>query len=90
MPNFQFAEKTLDLKYKSTYMILYFQVNFILAAGKVLLSQILLPEINSDTPVNTIEVTEIVFQSLNILSLLFLAISVRILEPCLIKWFNYV
>lgn len=40
MPNFQFAEKTLDLKYKTTYLIIYFQVNFVLAAGKVLLSQI--------------------------------------------------
>ncbi len=39
MPNFQFAEKRLDLKYKPSYLIIYFQVNFILAAGKVLLSQ---------------------------------------------------
>lgn len=40
MPNFQFAEKRLDLKYKPSYLIIYFQVNFVLAAGKVLLSQI--------------------------------------------------
>jgi hypothetical protein len=39
MPNFQFAEKRLDLKYKPSFLIIYFQVNFILAAGKVLLSQ---------------------------------------------------
>lgn len=38
MPNFQFAEKRLDLKYKPSYLIIYFQVNFVLAAGKVLLS----------------------------------------------------
>ena len=40
MPNFQFAEKRLDLKYKPSYMILYLQVNFILSAGKVILFQI--------------------------------------------------
>ena len=38
MPNFQFSEKRLDLKYKSSYLIIYFQVNFIMAAGKILLS----------------------------------------------------
>lgn len=55
MPNFQFAEKTLDLKYKPTYLILYFQVNFILAAGKVLLAPIIMPTLTSETLTTSVE-----------------------------------
>lgn len=36
-PNFQFADKVLDLKFKPSYLIIYFQVQFILVANKVLL-----------------------------------------------------
>lgn len=79
MPNFQFAEKSLDLKYRSSYLILYFQVNFVLLAGKVLLSGI-----------NTNYVVEIVYNSINISVLFILGLSVLLLKPCFIQWFNYV
>ena len=72
MPNFQFAEKTLDPQYKPTY--------------KVLLAQITLPSLS--TP--DIQSIELLLQSLNILSLLTLTVCVRVMEPCLIKWFNYI
>ncbi len=78
MPNFQFAEKSLDLKYRSSYLILYFQVNFAMLAGKVLL--------NSNDNVTL----QIIYNSINIGGLLILAISVFTLQPCLITWFNYV
>jgi hypothetical protein len=78
MPNFQFAEKSLDLKYRSNYLILYFQVNFAMLAGKVLL--------NSSDNVTL----QIIYNSINIGGLLLLAISVFTLQPCLITWFNYV
>lgn len=83
MPNFQFAEKRLDLKYKPSYLIIYFQVNFILAAGKVLLSQ-------TASKTSQLEPIELLFQSLNIFSIAFLALMVIILKPCLISWFNVV
>ena len=38
MPNFQFADKILDLKFRPSYLVVYFQVNFVLVAGKALLS----------------------------------------------------
>jgi hypothetical protein len=38
-PNFQFSEKRLDLKYRPSYLVLYFQINFVLVANKVLLSE---------------------------------------------------
>lgn len=78
MPNFQFAEKSLDLKYRSSYLILYFQVNFAMLAGKVLLSS------------STNTTIQIVFNGINICALLLLALSVLCLKPCLITWFNYV
>jgi hypothetical protein len=78
MPNFQFAEKSLDLKFRSSYLILYFQVNFVLLAGKVLLSTGTAPEI------------QIIYNSINIFALSILGLSVMTLQPCLIAWFNYV
>ena len=79
MPNFQFAEKRLDLKYKPSYLVIYFQVNFVLAAGKVILSQ-----------VSSSLTFQLLFQIINISSLTFLAISVICIKPCLISWFNVV
>lgn len=78
MPNFQFAEKSLDLKYRSSYLILYFQVNFALLSGKVLLSS------------STTSINQVVYNSINIAALSILALSVLTLQPCLITWFNYV
>jgi hypothetical protein len=78
MPNFQFAEKSLDLKYRSSYLILYFQVNFVLLAGKVLLSS------------SSTVTVQIIYNSINILALTLLGFSVLTLQPCLITWFNYV
>jgi len=79
MPNFQFAEKSLDLKYRSSYLILYFQVNFILLATQVLLSRLL-----------TTAFVQIIYSWINITSLVLLAASVFIINPCFIQWFNYV
>ena len=79
MPNFQFAEKRLDLKFKPSYLIIYFQVNFILSAGKVLLSL-----------VNTSRSFSIFFQIVNISTLAILCFSVVWMKPCLISWFNVV
>lgn len=78
MPNFQFAEKSLDLKFRSSYLILYFQANFAMLAGKVLLSS------------STNTTVQIVFSGINIGALLLLTLSVLWLKPCLIAWFNYV
>jgi hypothetical protein len=78
MPNFQFAEKSLDLKYRSSYLILYFQVNFALLSGKVLLSS------------STTYLVQVAYNIINIAALAILAISVLTLQPCLITWFNYV
>ena len=78
MPNFQFAEKSLDLKFRPSYLILYFQVNFILLAGKVLLSGI------------GNRVIQIVLNSINISILFFLGLSVLYMKPCFIVWFNWV
>jgi hypothetical protein len=78
MPNFQFAEKSLDLKFRSSYLILYFQANFAMLAGKVLLSS------------STNTTVQIVFNGINIGALLLLTMSVLCLKPCLIAWFNYV
>lgn len=83
MPNFQFSEKRLDLKYKPSYLIIYFQVNFVLAAGKVLLSQMV-------DKTQDVEPVEIVFQSLNIFSIALLGLMVIVLKPCLISWFNVI
>lgn len=79
MPNFQFAEKTLDLKYRPSYLILYFQVNFILLACKVLLS--------GTTVSHNIQ---IINNSIIISALTFLALSVLFMKPCFILWFNWV
>lgn len=79
MPNFQFAEKSLDLKYRSNYLILYFQVNFVLLAAKVLVLSN-----------NTDFTVQIIYNSINIFALSILAISVFCLRPCFIGWFNYV
>lgn len=79
MPNFQFAEKSLDLKYRSSYLILYFQVNFIILAAKVLLSGVM-----DDYTI------QVIYNSINIFALTVLAISVLSLKPCFINWFNYV
>ena len=78
MPNFQFAEKSLDLKFRPSYLILYFQVNFILLAGKVLLSGI----------ENT--VIQVVLNTINISALFFLGLSVLYMKPCFVVWFNWV
>jgi len=79
MPNFQFAEKSLDLKYRSSYLILYFQVQFVLLAVKVLLSGIM-----------TKYFVQIIYNWINIIVLSILAISVLSLKPCFITWFNYI
>ena len=79
MPNFQFSEKRLDLKFKPSYLIIYFQVNFVLSAGKVLLSL-----------VNTSRSFAIFFQSVNIATLSLLCLSVVVMKPCLITWFNVI
>lgn len=78
MPNFQFAEKSLDLKFRSSYLILYFQVNFALLSGKVLLSS------------STNAIIQVVYNGINIFALSLLGFSVVSLQPCLIAWFNYV
>ena len=78
-PNFQFADKILDLKYKPSYLILYFQVHFLLVAGKMLLTRI-----------NTEFTFQILLISLVITILLLLFLSVIWLKPCLIAWFNLV
>lgn len=83
MPNFQFSEKRLDLKYKPSYLIIFFQVNFVLSAGKVLLAQLVV----SNSGTSTIEV---IFQSINIFCLALLCLMVIVLKPCLITWFNVV
>jgi hypothetical protein len=79
MPNFQFAEKSLDLKYRSSYLILYFQVNFVLLASKVLLS-------GANTSTNI----EIIYNGINIFALSVLGLSVFLTRPCFITWFNWV
>ena len=84
MPNFQFSEKRLDVKFKPSYLIIYFQVNFILAAGKVLLYQIDAASTELNLGV------EITFICINIGCLLFLGLCVLFMRPCLINWFNYV
>jgi hypothetical protein len=58
-------------------------VSFILSAGKVLLSQIV-------AETNSIEVIEVLFQSINIFCLGGLALCVVLMRPCLINWFNSV
>lgn len=78
MPNFQFAEKSLDLKYRPSYLILYFQVNFILLACKVLLSG------------STSQNIQIINSSIIIAVLLYLGFSVGMLKPCFVLWFNWV
>lgn len=78
MPNFQFAEKSLDLKFRSSYLILYFQVNFALLSGKVLLSS------------STNTIIQFVYNGINIFALSLLGFSVVSIQPCLIAWFNYV
>ncbi len=78
MPNFQFAEKSLDLKYRSSYLILYFQVNFALLSGKVLLST------------SSTVIIQVIYNSINIFALSLLAFSAITIQPCLITWFNYV
>lgn len=82
MPNFQFSEKSLDLKYQPSYLIIYFQVNFLLATGKVLLSQA--------TSQSHIVTLEVVFQCCNIGGLGVLMFMVIYLKPCMIRWVNYV
>ena len=79
MPNFQFAEKSLDLKYRPSYLIFYFQVQFVLLANKVLLNNI-----------NTSYTLEIVYISINIFALSVLTLSIYTLKPCFIYWFNWV
>jgi hypothetical protein len=79
MPNFQFAEKNLDLKYRPSYLILYFQVNFILLACKVLLS---------GTSVS--HQIQLINNSVIIFALTYLAFSVIGLKPCFVLWFNWV
>lgn len=79
MPNFQFAEKSLDLKYRPSYLILYFQVNFILLASKVLLS-------GADVAYEL----QIINNAIIIAVLAFLALSVLFMKPCFILWFNWV
>lgn len=78
MPNFQFAEKSLDLKYRPSYLILYFQANFILLTCKVLLSG------------SSSHTTQIVNGSISIFVLTILGISVWSMKPCFIMWFNWV
>ena len=85
MPNFQFAEKRLDVKYKPSYLIIYFQVSFVLAAGKVLLYTI--DQRASQSSVSTLDT---VFISINITCLVILLICILWMQPCLINWFNYV
>lgn len=77
-PNFQFAEKSLDLKYKPSYLVLFFQCKFILVAAQVLLTS---------TPQDT--TLEIIYISVIIAILVVLAFTVLKTQPCLIKWFNY-
>lgn len=79
MPNFQFAEKDLDLKYRTSYLIIYFQVQFVLIANKILVNAI-----------NSGFIVQIVYNSINIGVLFMLAFIVIKLKPCLIQWFNYV
>jgi hypothetical protein len=79
MPNFQFAEKRLDLKYRPSYLVVYFQVNFVLLAGKVLISL-----------ASNLFYVEVLFISINIFALSILAISALRMKPCLIEWFNYI
>lgn len=79
MPNFQFAEKSLDLKYRPSFLILYFQVHFVQLACKVLLS--------GSNLSNTIQIINI---SINIFSLSILGFSVYSMKPCFIIWFNWV
>lgn len=79
MPNFQFAEKNLDLKYRPSYLILYFQVNFILLACKVLLS---------GTTVSY-EI-QLINNSVIIFALTYLAFSVIGMKPCFVLWFNWI
>ena len=78
-PNFQFSEKRLDLKYRPSYLVLYFQINFVLSANKVLLS------LANDNPT-----VEQAFICINIASLLFLALVCLRIKPCLIEWFNWI
>ena len=80
MPNFQFAEKRLDLKFKPSYLIIYFQVNFVMAAGKVILYEIG----KEDSTIN------ILFISICIGCLVILGLCVLFMRPCLIYWFNLV
>jgi hypothetical protein len=79
MPNFQFAEKSLDLKFRPSYLILYFQVNFIMLAGKVLLSG----SVTSRT-------VQVIANSINIAVLFILGMSVIHMKPCFVVWFNWV
>lgn len=79
-PNFQFSEKRLDLKFRPSYLVLYFQINFVLVANKVLLSQ---ASSSSAT-------VEIAFICINIVSLLFLSLVCLKMKPCLIEWFNWI
>lgn len=79
MPNFQFAEKNLDLKYRPSYLILYFQVNFILLACKVLLSG-----------TGIAHSIQIVNNAVIIFALAYLALSVIGMKPCFVLWFNWV
>ena len=78
-PNFQFSEKRLDLKYRPSYLVLYFQINFVLSANQVLLS------LANDNPT-----VEQAFISINIVSLFFLALVCLRIKPCLIEWFNWI
>lgn len=79
-PNFQFSEKRLDLKYRPSYLVLYFQINFVLVANKVLLSE-------AGSYSSTVEIT---FISINIVSLAFLSLVCLKMKPCLIEWFNWI
>jgi hypothetical protein len=78
-PNFQFAEKALDLKYKPGYLVLFFQCKLILAAAGVLLA-------SNQQNFNE----EVVYISIIIGILVVLILTVLRNKPCLIVWFNYV
>lgn len=77
-PNFQFAEKSLDLKYKPSYLVLYFQCKLILVVAQVLLTS---------TPQN--HTLELIYIGVILAVLVVLAFTVLRNQPCLIKWFNY-
>lgn len=77
-PNFQFAEKSLDLKYKPSYLVLFFQCKLILVAAQVLLTS---------TPQNS--TLELIYIAVILAVLIVLAFTVLQTQPCLIKWFNF-